>query len=136
MYADEPLQVRKTPCASCPYRQNVPSGVWEAGEYERLKAYDGDIAEQAEKGAFRVFGCHQDDIGSELCAGWVGHREHPADLLALRLSRAEADVFEYHTDVELFASGEEAAQHGMQDIEAPSDRAQATIEKIVRKRNL
>lgn len=31
------LTPRKTPCASCPYRKDVPSGVWEASEYEKLR---------------------------------------------------------------------------------------------------
>ena len=30
----------KSPCGSCPYRQDVPSGVWAASEYEKLPAYD------------------------------------------------------------------------------------------------
>nr|WP_280343300.1 DUF6283 family protein [Nocardia neocaledoniensis] len=27
------------PCVSCPYRRDVPSGVWDFGEYEKLRGY-------------------------------------------------------------------------------------------------
>jgi hypothetical protein len=28
------------PCESCPYRKDVPSGVWSEGEYRKLPQYD------------------------------------------------------------------------------------------------
>lgn len=132
-----PLRVRKTPCASCPYRQNAPSGIWDPSEYEKLPRYDGDMADQATAGATRVFGCHQTNSGDEVCAGWVGHRRHPSDLLALRISsEAGPEVFAYTTDVPLFSYGAEAAVHGLRDLEAPSARAQDAIRKITRKKGL
>lgn len=125
---------RPRPCASCPYRQDVPSGVWDESEYVRLCQYDGSIAEQAMNGGMAAFGCHQAD--GYLCSGWVGHRDEPGDLLAIRIGilqgTTDPSVVDYITTVPLFASGAEAAAHGMRDIEAPSDKAKATVEKLNR----
>ena len=30
-------EVRSQPCSSCPYRKDVPSGVWAHHEYEKLR---------------------------------------------------------------------------------------------------
>lgn len=131
---EEPYEVRKTPCASCPYRRNVPSGIWDASEYTKLEQYDGEGHEQTR---YTLFLCHQ--TGEEVCAGWMGHRD-PMDLLATRIGimngTLAADAMEYTTDVPLFASGHEAAEHGRRDIEAPSDEALRTMLKIERKRDL
>jgi hypothetical protein len=128
-----PSKPRPNPCASCPYRQNVPSGVWHESEYIKLPEYDGETYEQSPK----VFGCHQGT--GEVCSGWLGYRD-PYDLLAVRLGVSsgalDPSCVDYTTDVPLFASGREAAEHGMKEILAPSDKAQNTIEKIVRKRDL
>lgn len=126
----EPAKPRKTPCASCPYRQNAPSGVWDASEYEKLPRYDGDIPEQE---STLVFMCHSQD--GCICSGWLGHRD-PADLLAVRVAlvrgELDADALEYTTTVPLFESGADAAAHGLREIEQPGDRAQAAIDKITR----
>lgn len=126
----EPAKPRKTPCASCPYRKNAPSGVWDASEYEKLEHYDGDATEQS---SVRVFMCHHQD--GCVCAGWLGHRD-PADLLAVRIGLVrgdlDGDALEYTTTVPLFETGAAAAEHGLRDIDAPDERAQATIDKIVR----
>lgn len=129
------------PCGSCPYRRDVPSGVWSADEYAKLREYDGPTWSQPPS----LFLCHQHerDSGQErLCAGWVGC--HGGDeLLALRLagsSRAMTadDVrasMRYTTPVPLFNSGTEAAEHGMRDIEEPGEEANRVIEKIVNRRS-
>jgi Family of unknown function (DUF6283) len=127
------LKPRKTPCASCPYRRDVPSGVWATDEYDRLPGYDGPTGEQAMAGALGVFLCHNDPDKS-VCAGW----SHLADenTLALRLAEIfdrEVDVqavLDYQTSVPVFASGAEAAEHGKRDIEAPSDEAIKTVRKV------
>ncbi|MGN7186968.1 DUF6283 family protein [Microbacterium enclense] len=125
----EPSLPRKTPCASCPYRRSVPSGVWHPDEYAKLPAYDGDIAEQQ---SIAVFSCHQGD--GDVCAGWLGHRD-PVDLLAVRVGivdgRLDPSCAEYTTDVPLFDSGAEAAAHGTGDTLHPTGRAGAAIRKIV-----
>ena len=129
----DPATARKTPCASCPYRADVPAGIWHADEYAKLPAYDGDIPEQS---SAKTFFCHQ--TGREICAGWLGHRDHPTDLLAVRLGLANGDlddsIADYSTGAELFGSGAEAAAHGISGIEDPDPRARQTISKILRLR--
>ncbi|MCU6480512.1 DUF6283 family protein [Arthrobacter sp. A2-55] len=127
----QPAQPRKNPCASCPYREGVPSGVWEASEYEKLWRYDGETFEQD---SVAVFMCHQHD--GCVCSGWLGHRD-PLDLLAVRLGlmdgRLDGSCAEYSTDVPLFGTGQEAAAHGVKDLQDPSLEAQKVIGKIIRK---
>jgi len=136
--AAEAAVPRKRPCASCPYRQNVPSGVWHPEEYLKLPEYDGEIHEQVQhEQALKEFHCHQGD--GTVCSGWLGHRE-PTDLLAVRLGIARGSLdpscATYTTEVPLFPSGRAAAEHGMREVEAPSDEAVEVIEKISRKRDL
>ena len=125
------------PCPSCPYRRDVPSGVWAASEYDRLPGYDGPISDQVTCGAWASFGCHQGD--GTVCRGWLGHRD-PGDLLAVRLAilRGELppDAYGYETAVPLFATGKEAAEHGRRDIAAPGERARQAASKIVRVREV
>jgi hypothetical protein len=129
----EPAKPRPRPCASCPYRCDVPSGVWQASEYRLLERYDGPTGEQPANPFF----CHQGD--NHLCSGWVGHKE-PYDLLAVRLGisfgAVDPSTLDYTTDVPLFESGRDAAEHGMEDIDWPGPEAQAMIEKIKRVRSL
>lgn len=128
-----PAKPRPRPCASCPYRQGVPSGVWEASEYAKLPAYDGDTGEQP----IATFYCHQQD--GSVCAGWLGHRD-AYDLLAVRLGVAtghlDQSCLDYQTHVPLFASGAEAAAHGMKDIRHPGKAAEETIRKIITKKGI
>ncbi len=120
------------PCKSCPYRQDVPSGVWDESEYEKLPAYDGDMSAQALNGAVALFMCHQRD--GRLCAGWVA-AHGPHNLLALRFNAARVDpaVFNYQTTTPVFASGQEAYAHGVRDIDAPSAAATRVMRRLVRK---
>lgn len=127
------------PCGSCPYRRDVPSGVWHRDEYAKLPSYDDPTYAQPPN----LFLCHQtgaDDPHARLCAGWVGC--HGSELLALRLAAADGRlnardverVFAYSTAVSLFASGAEAAEHGTRDIEYPSEEALSAVTKILRRR--
>lgn len=131
---NEDAHPRATPCASCPYRKTVPSGIWHPEEYDKLRQYDGDMAEQTSIAAFY---CHQGT--ADICAGWLGHRD-PADMLAVRVGiidgRLNPACAEYTTDVPLFESGTAAADHGMADITAPTPAAAAAIAKITRVRSL
>lgn len=123
---------RKSPCGSCPYRTQAPSGIWDESEYQKLPAYDGEIHEQT---ATAIFMCHQQDGCA--CSGWLGHREHPEDMLAVRLGIIRGDLdqscLEYTTDVPLFESGAEAAEHGMKQFLDPQEDALSVIRKITRK---
>jgi hypothetical protein len=130
-----PVGCPKAPCGSCPYRKDVPSGIWSAREYDKLPAYDGEMVEQIMGGAHAPFFCHQRD--GNLCAGWVAC--HGAvDLAALRLTRYRIDpaVFDYKSPVPVFASGAEARAHGIRDIERPGVRARRMIAGLVRKLGL
>jgi hypothetical protein len=122
------------PCGSCPYRRDVPSGVWDESEYEKLPHYDGDTSEQPPS----VFMCHQQN--GRLCSGWVGCHDmyHNLGLRVAALDRITPDdltaVLEYTTSVPLFASGAEAAAHGMAEVESPPNAATKIIDKLQSKR--
>lgn len=124
------LTAMPKPCGSCPYRRDVPSGIWHESEYEKLKSYDGPTWGQSPA----TFGCHQQN--GCLCSGWLACHG-PNELLAVRIAASfgnvEPAVFDYETDVPVFASGAEAAEHGMREIDAPSKRATKMSAGIVRK---
>ena len=125
---DAPPACAKAPCKSCPYRRDVPSGVWAATEYAKLPAYDGSMIDQLEGGR-ALFMCHQND--GHLCAGWVGCHG-PDNLLALRMNRVDDSVWGYVSPVRLFKSGAQAAAHGLRDIARPGTRAIAMIWRLAR----
>lgn len=128
----------RRPCASCPYRRDVPSGVWAPEEYEKLRAYDRPTMDQPPQ----VFLCHQrgrGDAGARVCAGWAGAHdgEH---LLALRFAAVNgsmsvediATTIDYVSPVPLFAAGADAAEHGLAEVDAPGPRAVEAMAKIAR----
>lgn len=55
------------PCASCPYRVDVPAGTWDRSEFENLLRHDAN-----QFGA--IFGCHatrKAKEGPAVCGGWL-----------------------------------------------------------------
>ncbi|MFF5019429.1 DUF6283 family protein [Streptomyces sp. NPDC001165] len=128
------------PCASCPYREDVPAGIWAEEEYAKLEAFDEETAYQPPG----LFLCHQtdrDDERARVCAGWAGC--HDGDhLMALRIAtltgeitvEAAEAVRDYVSPVPLFASGAEAAAHGRSGVEHPDPDAVLAIRKIERRR--
>lgn len=119
----------KVPCGTCPYRRDVPAGIWAKEEYEKLPAYD---AEEMWLQPQLLFMCHQQD--GCLCGGWLMvHRDH---CLALRMRGGflDASVWDYGPDVEVFASGAEAAAHGIAGIDNPSPGARRKIDGLVKQR--
>jgi Family of unknown function (DUF6283) len=129
------------PCNSCPYRRDVPSGVWAREEYEKLRRYDAPTMEQPPA----VFTCHQQDLGStrsRACAGWAGCHDGD-ELLGLRIAVLEGSltvqdaeaVRDCVSPVPLFSSGAEAADHGVAEVDKPGRRAVDAIGKIVRVRS-
>ncbi|GES34744.1 DUF6283 family protein [Streptomyces angustmyceticus] len=129
------------PCESCPYRRDVPAGIWASEEYEKLRRYDADTPNQPT----RLFQCHQADGDSDnrrICGGWAGCHEGE-DLLALRVALLDGGmdpatyraVIEYESPVPLFPSGSEAAAHGEAGIDAPADEARHMISKISQTRS-
>lgn len=124
--------VAKAPCKSCPYRKDVPSGVWAEEEYEKLPLYDGEIIDQFTKGGRGLFLCHQKD--NNVCAGWLA--THGTDnLLALRMQGhlVKEEVWDYESPIPVFASGAEAAAHGMAEIDEPSEQASKIVSRLSRK---
>lgn len=122
------------PCISCPYRKDVPSGLWLEEEYAKLPRYDLETGFQP-TGAF---GCHQQD--GRLCAGWVAVHDME-ESLSLRLATGAGiidagdldEIFDYTTNVPLFASGREACDHGMREVERPGPEAREAIQRLERK---
>lgn len=105
------------PCGSCPYRKDVPSGVWHTSEYLKLILYDRPTGEQPDA----IFACHQQD--GAMCAGWVGCHDMEENLgLRFHVSHGHVtteqylEIVNYTTDVPLFESGLEAATHGLSAI--------------------
>lgn len=119
------------PCGSCPYRRDVPSGVWELDEYMKLLPYDLETHEQPHS----VFMCHRQD--GRLCAGWVAVHDM-YHCLAFRLATATGKldgddvqvVLDYETETPLFDSGKEAAIHGVREIAKPGSAARRIMEKL------
>lgn len=122
------------PCSSCPYRRDVPSGIWHESEYAKLPAYDLDTASQPGG----LFMCHNHP--ASLCTGWVGC--HGDQLLALRLAvisgKMTGEEFtnacDYVSPIPLFDSGFEAASHGVAEIHAPGAEAESAMQKVMRTR--
>ena len=130
MHEDQlPVKPPKIPCGTCPYRRDVPAGIWHGDEYAKLPAYDAETPFQP----MALFMCHQRD--GCLCGGWLltHDRDH---LLALRVHAHNVDlsVWSYAPPIEVFASGAEAAAHGISGIENPSPEAQRKIDGLVRQR--
>lgn len=117
------------PCGSCPYRRDVPSGIWEAEEYAKLPEYDRETWQQPPA----LFMCHQQD--GCLCGGWLAAHDRD-QLLALRIhaSRLDPAVWDYDPGVPVFASGAQAAAHGIAAIANPSPKAQRKINGLVRQK--
>lgn len=119
-------RVRAQPCEACPYRRDVPSGLWSAEEYDKLPPYDAETWEQP----FDGFSCHA--TPEFYCHGWaVVHmsRGHAFELLALRFAHFEGDI--PTPPVPLFESGAEAAEHGKREIKRPKKRAKQTVQRLM-----
>jgi hypothetical protein len=128
------------PCASCPYRRDVPPGIWASEEYAKLPPYDEPTPFQPTG----VFQCHQRDFDADeanVCAGWAGCHDGD-ELLSLRIAAMDGTmtvedveaVRDYVSPVPLFSSGAEAAAHGL-SVTAPNADGAKVIEKIRRARS-
>lgn len=121
----------KNPCGTCPYRKDVPSGVWAAEEYDKLPEFDKPTGFQPPA----VFFCHQQD--GRLCAGWCGTHDME-NSLGLRLAvpfgsitkEAQDAALAYESPVPLWESGQAAADHGKRDIDNPDTKARKAVEKV------
>lgn len=130
--AQQKTPPRPTPCGNCPYRKDCPSGVWHESEYLKLLEYDKETGDQP----LAVFGCHSDS-GASLCRGWLDAQDKNESLslrLAVSFGRVDGSIFDLpKSEVSTFASGTEAALHGLKEIEHPSPHAVDVIRKLSRK---
>jgi hypothetical protein len=102
--------------------------VWSYQEYQKLRDYDEITPLQP----MATFACHA--TPDHHCHGWAvchTNRGNEYDLIALRIWPPEGEIPE--AAVPLFASGNEAADHGQRDVTAPSREAVETADRLVRK---
>jgi ribosomal protein S18 acetylase RimI-like enzyme len=124
------LEIPKTPCRSCPYRCDTPSGVWSPEEYAKLPGFDDNTA-------FGVFLCHHSRLGESerVCRGWLSvHAESVAVRIAVARGEIPPDAPYEPVTVELHTDGAAAAAAGMAEVAAPSPEAAAMIEGLMAKR--
>lgn len=120
--------IRSNPCSACPYRCDVPSGLWAAHEYDKLREYDLPTGDQP----LAPFHCHA--TPEHLCSGWAithSSRGNEYALLALRVFSPGEEIPE--SEVTCFGSGNEAADWGQRDIEDPTPEAKEAVERLMRK---
>lgn len=126
------LPCMKQPCATCPYRKDVPSGVWAAEEYAKLPLYDDNNTL-----TFNLFMCHS--TAESPCRGWLTvHADSLAARLAMFKGEVTPDDVYAPPPVPLFASGREAAEHGLRELRRPGVRARravAKVEKLIERRS-
>ena len=131
----ERIHCPKSPCASCPYRKDVQSGLWAAEEYDKLPVFDKDYLDDGTP-VLQQFLCHQTNVvGHKLmCRGWVAtHREGIAVRLAMIEGTLDPDEVYQDCPVPLFASGAEACEHGLREIEKPSLRAKKKVAALLKR---
>lgn len=135
----DPVPCLPSPCASCPYRKDHPSGVWDASEYDKLTVFDDDEFVEAlqddrfSEGVPSLFLCHQTNATQRetICRGWLTvHQESIVVRIALMRGLVDPEVVYAPSKVDLYASGTEAAAAGMAAIESPSPAALKMIERV------
>lgn len=89
----------REPCASCPYRKDVPVGTWHRSEFENLLAQDADPLHG------KTFGCHKyrnrpaDE--QRMCVGWFldqQRRGYPSIKLRILVMTSEGAAEEFWRD--------------------------------------
>ena len=122
------MKSEPVPAQLAPIAKMSRAALWQEHEYDKLVEYDKPTGEQP----YMPFGCHA--TPEHLCHGWAvvhSNRGNEYDLLALRIFPPPSGIPEQV--VPLFASGQEAADWGMRDIENPSDEALDAIDRLGRK---
>jgi hypothetical protein len=127
--SDERLHVPALPCPTCPYRRDPEiRGVWHFTEYLKLVGFD---PQPDGPGRLSTFHCHQETrTGRPMaCRGWLTvHRDSPAVRLAVIEGRVTMDDLDAPVDVDLYASGKEAALAG---LSGHADPPQHLIDKLL-----
>lgn len=127
------LFVAENPCESCPYRRDVPSGIWHESEYEKLRAYDSDGFDRP----LAAFLCHHspDMKQQAACRGWLTvHRETVAVRIAMMTGQVTPDEVYTEVSAPLFASGNEAADAGIKGVKRPKAKARKVIDRLLDKK--
>lgn len=130
------MHVANSPCTSCPYRKDVPSGVWHKSEYEKLREYDEPPRGSSEIPATALFLCHQTpEIGQQTaCRGWLTVH---CESVAVRLAVLKGDVTpeQVYAEVKepLYKSGNEAADAGIKQIKRPGKKARKIVARLAGK---
>lgn len=130
-----PLPVAPEPCGSCPYRRDVPPGIWAAEEYHKLTRFAGEATPERLP-ALGTFLCHQTHpLGREtLCRGWLTVER---ESLAVRLGCIEGRIDPRQVDAPvtalLYDSGAQAAAMGLRGVRRPSGAAKRLIARLARK---
>lgn len=124
--------VPKEPCGSCPYRKDVPAGVWHPEEYTKLSGFTPKDPRSVP--AMGTFLCHNhEEKDRVLCRGWTFvERESPAVKLLVYLGRVEPDDVCQTPRTPLFETGQEAALHGLSGVKKPTKAARRLQDKITR----
>lgn len=129
----KPLLCAAAPCGSCPYRRDVPCGVWDESEYKKLMAYSLSPGEMP---AMAVFLCHQTNATGQktVCRGWLTVER---DSIAVRLALLQGSVTPEQVYaaplVPLYETSEEAAEAGMSGVRNPSREAKRLVSRLLRK---
>lgn len=130
----ERLHVAARPCSTCPYRRDTPPGIWHEDEYAKLATFDpppaGPMIPRTD-----TFRCHQQAATERptACRGWLSvHAETVAVRLAVIYGRVTVDEVYADVDVDLYATGAEAAAAGLDAARRPpTPEAAAQIRKLL-----
>lgn len=122
----EKLKCNPNPCSTCPYRRDVPSGIWDREEYEKLPQWDHEMAFAG------TFLCHTDPAA--ICRGWmeVHERNMSVRLAMFRVEWTEAN--RKPTKIPLYRSGLAAMRAGLRALARPSGDAKKAITSILERR--
>lgn len=126
------LTVAKNPCATCPYRKDVPSGVWSHEDYEKLRKYDDAPMPTGEN--LGVFLCHNTSVAgcNIACKGWLIVHD---DSIAVRLAfvRGQICIGDLKPPgMPLHESGAAAADFGQKQISRPNRKARSLVAKLAK----
>jgi hypothetical protein len=128
----EPLGCAAEPCNSCPYRKDVPSGVWSPEEYQKLPTYDENVPEPA----FAAFLCHQTNLAGKqtACRGWLSvHKNSIAVRLAVLTGQVTVKQVLAKVRAKLYRTGAAACRAGMKHVKHPTIQARLLIMKLRKK---
>lgn len=124
------LHVPAEPCASCPYRKDVPHGIWHPTEYAKLRTYDDGFQEIP---ALGVFLCHASNFKDRdsVCRGWLSvHCDSVAVRLGVITGQIPPEAPFAKVKAKLFKTGKAAADAGMRAINRPGKAARKMIDKL------